>query len=149
MNAIQLLKGEHDKAKRTFEEIQNAGAAERGEIWSKLQPELKVHEQMEETALYGPVARDAGDETLKEWQEEHHDEVADAESLIEEIDGLDPTADEWLDKIEELLEALEHHIEEEEGDIWPRIQQVWDQTRLEQAGEQMAALKREKMPRAA
>jgi len=149
MNAIQLLKGEHDKAKRTFEEIQNAGAAERGEIWSKLQPELKVHEQMEETALYGPVARDARDETLTEWQQEHHEEVADAEALIDEIDGLDPASDEWLDKVEELLEALEHHIEEEEGDIWPRIQQVWDQTKLEQAGEQMAALKREKMPRAA
>ena len=149
MNAIQLLKGEHEKAKSAFEEIQNASPEQRGEIWSKLQPELKVHEQMEETALYGPVAREASDETLQEWQEEHHEEVADAEALIAEIDGLDPTADEWLDKIEELQEALEHHIQEEEGDIWPRIQQVWDQAKLDQAGEQMATLKREKMPRAA
>jgi len=149
MNAIQLLKGEHETAKRTFEEIQNARPEQRGEIWSKLQPELKVHEQMEEMALYGPVAREASDETLQEWQEEHHEEVADAEALIDEIDGLDPTSEEWLDKVEELLEALEHHIEEEEGDIWPRIQRVWDQAKLDQAGDHMATIKREKMPRAA
>ena len=151
MNAIQLLKNEHEKAKQAFEEIQAASASQRAELWAKLEPELKVHEEMEETALYGPVAQEVGseDETLKEWQGHHQEEVAEAEALIQEIGELDPTADEWMETVEELQQALEHHIQEEEEDIWPRIHQVWDDSKLEKAGEQMETLKRQKMPRAA
>jgi hemerythrin-like domain-containing protein len=151
MNAIQLLKNEHEKAKQAFEEIQGASANQRASLWAKLEPELKVHEEMEEAALYGPVAQDLGatDQTLKEWQEHHHEEVTEAEALIQKIDGLDSTTDDWLDRVEELQETLEHHIQEEEGDIWPRIQRAWDQSKLEYAGQQMEILKRQKMSRAA
>jgi hypothetical protein len=151
MNAIQLLKSEHDKAKRAFGEIQAASANQRAELWAKLEPELKLHEQMEEAALYGPVAQEVGltDQALNEWQGHHQDEVTEAEALIREIAGLDPTGEEWMDKLEELQETLEHHIDEEEGDIWPRIQQAWDQSKLEHAGQQMETLKRQNMSRAA
>lgn len=151
MNAIQLLKSEHEKAKQAFEGIQAASANQRAPLWAKLEPELKVHEEMEEVALYGPVGQELGstDQMLKEWHELHHQEVTEAEALIQEIDGLDPTSDDWVKKVEELQEALEHHIEEEEGDIWPRIQQAWDQSKLEYAGQQMETLKRQKMSRAA
>ena len=151
MNAIQLLKNEHEKAKRAFGEIQAASADQRAQLWAKLEPELKVHEEMEETALYGPVAQEVGsrDQKLKEWQEQHHTEVLEAEALIQEIRGLDPTTDEWIEKVEELQEALEHHIEEEEGDIWPRIERAWDQSKLEHAGRQMETLKQQKVSRAA
>jgi iron-sulfur cluster repair protein YtfE (RIC family) len=151
MNAIQLLMSEHEKAKRAFAEIQAATANERAPLWAKLEPELKVHEEMEEIALYGPVAQELGstDQTLKEWHEHHHEEVTEAEALIQEIDRLDSTSDDWVEKVEELQEALEQHIEEEEGDIWPRIQQAWDQSKLESAGQQMEILKRQKMSRAA
>ena len=151
MNAIQFLKNEHEKAKLAFGQMKAASADQRAELWAKLERELKVHEQIEEAALYGPVANEVGsrDEMLKEWQEHHHEEVTEAETLIEEIDGLDAADDDWMEKVEELQEMLEHHIQEEEGDIWPRIQQVWDQSKLEHAGEQMETLKRQKMPRAA
>jgi hemerythrin-like domain-containing protein len=151
MNAIQLLKTEHETAKGMFEEIDAASASQRGELWTKLRPELKVHEEMEESALYGPVAQELGssDETLKDWQEHHHAEVAELEALLQEIEALDPVTDEWIEKIDELRETLEHHIEEEEDDIWPRIERAWDQSKLEQTGRQMEALKREKMPKAA
>ena len=54
-----------------------------------------------------------------------------------------------MEKLEEIVQTLEEHIEEEEGEIWPRIQQVWDQAKLERAGEQMERLKRQKTARAA
>jgi hemerythrin-like domain-containing protein len=151
MNAIQLLKNEHEKAKQAFQDIQGASADQRAELWAKLEPELKVHEEMEEVALYRPVAQAVGDkdQTLRDWQEHHHEEVTEAEDLIEEIGELDPTGDEWIDKVKELKETLEHHIQEEEGDIWPRIERAWDSSELERAGQQMETLKREKMPRAA
>jgi iron-sulfur cluster repair protein YtfE (RIC family) len=151
MNAIQLLKNEHETAKRMFGQIQAARPEQRGELWAKLKPELKVHEQMEEEALYGPVAREVGsrDQTLKDWQEHHQEEVTELEGLIEDIGEFDPTTDQWMERVEELQETLEHHIQEEEGDIWPRIQKAWDQSKLEKAGQQMEALKREKQSRAA
>ena len=92
MNAILLLKNEHEKAKLMLGEIQAASAEQRGRLWAKLEPELKVHEQMEEAALYGPVAEAIGstDQELKEWPEHHHEEVTELEALIQEIGGLDP-----------------------------------------------------------
>jgi hypothetical protein len=151
MNAIQLLKNEHETAKRTLGQILAASADQRAELWAKLEPQLKVHEQIEEAALYGPVAQEVGshDQSLQEWQEHHHEEVTDLEALIHEIGGLDPTDAQWTSKIEELQEMLEDHVQEEEGDIWPRIQQAWDQSKLEGAGEHMETLKRQKRPRAA
>jgi hemerythrin-like domain-containing protein len=150
MDAIQLLKQEHETAKKMFAQIREARGEHRGQLWTKLKPELKVHETMEETALYRPIAQEASaDEQLKDWQEHHHEEVAELESLIQEISESDPTDEEWMEKIEELEETLEHHIEEEEGDIWPRIQEVWDRSKLEQAGQQMEGIKRQHTGRAA
>ena len=85
MNAIQFLKKEHEKAKQTLEQILGAEAEQRGELWAKLEPELKVHEEMEETALYGPVAHEVGsrDQTLNDWQQSHREEVTELEGLIQ------------------------------------------------------------------
>lgn len=151
MDAIQFLKQEHEKAKRAFGEILQASAEQRGQLWKKLQPELKVHEQVEEAGLYGPIAREIGpaNPELNDWEQHHQAEVSEFESLIQEINGLDPTGDEWVEKIEDAQEALEHHIDEEEGTIWPQIQQVWDRSKLEQAGKKMEALHKQKLQQAA
>ncbi len=151
MDAIKMLKQEHDKAKQMFAKIQEASGEERGKLWAALKPELKVHEQIEESGLYGPVAKEAGskDQSLKDWESHHREEVGELESLIDEIGALDPADEDWLDKVDELQDMLEHHIDEEEEDIWPAIQKVWDRTKLEQAGTQMQSLKTQKMQQAA
>ena len=151
MDAIQFLKREHEKAKRAFGEILQASGDQRGQLWKKLQPELKVHEQVEEAGLYGPIAREIGSANpeLNDWEQHHHEEVGEFESLIQEINGLDPAGDEWVEKIEDAEEMLEHHIDEEEGTIWPQIQQVWDRSKLEQAGKQLEALHKQKLQQAA
>src|SRR5438045_1285822 len=146
MNAIQLLKKDHETAEGMFGQIRAASAQQRWALWTKLEPELKVHEQIEESGLYGPVAQEVGskDEKLKEWQQHHHGEVGELESMIKEIGGLDAASEAWMKKVEKLQEMLEHHIQEEEGDIWPRIEKAWDRSRLEQAGQQMETLKHQK-----
>jgi len=143
MDAIQFLKKEHAKAKAMFERIEHAAAGERGQLWSQLRPELEAHEQMEEMHLYGPVALEAGsrDATLVEWEQHHQEEVGQAESMILQLDGLNPSEPAWLAQVKELKSALEHHIQEEEGTIWPKIRQVWNARKLGQAGRQMEAMK--------
>jgi hypothetical protein len=57
MQATQLLKQDHGKAKAGFQAIESAAAGQRGELWRALRPELELHEKMEEMHLYGPAAR--------------------------------------------------------------------------------------------
>ena len=145
MQAILFLKQEHGKAKAAFHEIESAPASQRRALWTKLRPELELHEKMEEQHLYGPAAREVqADRSLAEYQAAHRREVQEAEGLIKEIDRLDPSADSWLATVKKLRDALEQHIRKEEQQIWPKIEQAWDAARLEEAGRQMAAMKPEK-----
>jgi hypothetical protein len=140
MDAITFLKQQHETAKQAFEEIEQASPDERGALWDKLAPELRLHEEIEEEHLYGPVARDAaGDAKLASWPKRHEDEVAEADELMEQIDGSPAEDPEWLALVRRLKSALDKHIQQEEGDIWPRIERVWDRKHLEQAGEAMDA----------
>ena len=141
MQAIQVLKQEHGKAKAAFEEIETASAAGRGALWQKLRPELAAHEKKEETYVYGPAARDAqADQSLKEWEATHHREVQEAEGLIKAIDRLAPTDTKWLEAVKKLRGALEQHIRKEEQEIWPKIEQAWGPARIESAGSHMATM---------
>jgi|SRR5215813_7960485 len=140
MQAIQLLKQEHVKAKAAFQEIETAPATQRAALWAKLRPELEKHEKKEETYLYGPAARDPqADRSLKDWETRHHREVEEAEGLIKTISHLDASDPKWLETVKKLHAALESHIREEEQEIWPKIEKAWGPARLESAGSQMAA----------
>ena len=80
MQATKFLKEEHGKAKAAFQEIEAAPAPQRRALWTKLRPELELHEKMEETHLYGPVAREVQvDRTFADWERAHHQEVQEAE----------------------------------------------------------------------
>lgn len=145
MQAIQFLKQEHGKAKAGFQEIEGAPAGQRRGLWTKLRPELELHEKMEEQHLYGPAAREVhADRSLADYEAEHHREVEEAEGLIKEIDRLDPAGDAWLATVKKLRGALEQHIRTEEQEVWPKIERAWDVPRLEEAGRQMEAMKGKK-----
>ena len=151
VNAIQFLKQEHQKAKAAFGKVLQASPQQRGGLWQGLAPELKLHEEIEDTCLYEPLARDAAskDKELAEWRQRHQAEVAKVGGLLETIHGLRADEAAWLGKVKEVHGALEHHIEEEESTIFPRIGKVWDEGRLERAGAQMAEMKSKHMGRVA
>lgn len=146
MDAIQFLKREHEKAKTKLADLLAARPEARQALWEELSPELELHEQIEDAALYEPLARDAAgtDATLAEWRERHQGEVERAEGLIDEIDDLDAEQDDWLKKVEDLETTLRTHIQQEEEAIFPRIGRIWDSARLERAGTELEALKSRK-----
>ena len=150
MDAIQFLKQEHQKAKSAFEKLLAAAPAKRGALWDELKPELRAHEKIEEQCLYGPIARDgaASDPALSEWvSDRHQDEVHEVEGLIKETASLDPEDGRWLATVRQIKAALENHIRQEEQDIFPRIGQIWDRSRLDEAGREMEQGKSEKAGR--
>jgi iron-sulfur cluster repair protein YtfE (RIC family) len=139
VNAIQFLKQEHQKAKAAFEKVLQASPQLRGQLWQELAPELELHEQMEDACLYEPLSRDAAqsDRELATWRSQHQQEVDKVGGLIEETRSLRPEDAAWLSKVKEIHSSLETHIQEEEGDIFPRVGRVWDENRLERAEAQM------------
>jgi hypothetical protein len=141
MNAIKFLKKQHEEAKAGFEKIEEGSEEQRGQLWDDLSPKLKLHEQMEEKHLYGPVSKDAKEPALASWPERHTAEVHEAEQLIAAITRRSPQESAWLQDVTRLHDALEEHIQEEEDDIWPEIEKVWDQAQLEDAGKKMEAMK--------
>jgi hemerythrin-like domain-containing protein len=141
MDALKLLKEDHDRIKPMHAELKETterAEKTRGELFSRIKQELTVHEIIEEEIFYPtlkqhPKARDIVLEGIEE-----HDVV---DILMGELDGMDPTEETWGPKAKVMAENVEHHIEEEEGEMFQKARQVFDADELTQLGEKMAARK--------
>jgi len=145
MDALSLLKDDHDKVKKMLQELDSTterGVKTRQELFTKVKQELQVHEAIEEEVFY-PALKDhpKTKEIALEGYEEHH--VVDM--VLAEIEGVAFDDETWGAKFTVMKENLEHHIEEEEGEMFNQAKQVFDQDELEQLGESMASRKQELM----
>jgi iron-sulfur cluster repair protein YtfE (RIC family) len=147
MDAIQFLKQEHEKAKAAFGKVLKAAPETRGQLWTKLQPDLEAHEQIEDACLYEPLSRGTTDSTLTDWRKTHQNEVVKVEGLIKAMRKLEPDATAWLTKLKAVHASLEDHIRQEEQDIFPRISKVWDEAKLKQAGTDLKEMKAKQLQR--
>ncbi len=141
MNAISLLKADHDKVKRMLDEGESTterGVKTRTELFGELKAELTIHERIEEEIFYPalkshPKAKDI----VLEGYEEHH--VVD--EIMGELEATDVTDETWGAKFKVMKENIEHHIEEEEGEMFKQARQVFDADELEALGARMLELK--------
>jgi hypothetical protein len=141
MDAISLLKADHDKMRKLLDELETTtarGIKTRTELFATIKGELMVHETIEEEIFYPelkghPKAR----EIVLEGYEEHH--VVDL--LMGELEGLDVDDESWGAKAKAMKENVEHHMEEEEGDMFRKARQVFDRAELEDLGARMEARK--------
>jgi hemerythrin-like domain-containing protein len=148
MDALSLLKEDHDKVKKMLEELDSTterGVKTREELFTKVKQELQVHESIEEEILY-PALKDhpKTKELALEAFEEHHV----VNMVMAEIEGVPFEEETWGAKFTVMKENLEHHIEEEEGEMFKQAKQVFDNDELAQLGERMAARKQELMQQA-
>ncbi len=143
MDAITLLKHDHDKVKKLLAELESTterGIKTRAELFATIKGEMTVHESIEEEIFY-PALMDMAktkDITL-EGYEEHH--VVDL--LMRELEDLPVDDEHWGAKANVMKENIEHHIEEEEDDMFPKTRQVFEEVELKELGERMAARKAE------
>ena len=141
MDAIALLKADHDKVKKLLSELETTterGVKTRAELFSTIKGELTVHEIIEEEIFYPELkAHPKAKDIVLEGYEEHH--VVDL--LMSELEQLDVTDETWGAKAMVMKENIEHHIEEEEGEMFKQARQVFDAAELEDLGERMAARK--------
>lgn len=141
MDALALLKEDHAKVKKMLAEGESTterGVKTRAELFARLKTELEIHERIEEEVLYPalkshPKARDLA----LEGYEEHH--VVDM--ILAELEQTDPSDEHWGAKFKVAKENLEHHIEEEETEMFPKARQAFSRDELEQMAVRMAEIK--------
>ena len=103
--------------------------------------DLEIHTTIEEEVFY-PAIHDLSEEigeTVDEGLQEHH--VADV--LVEEMKALQPGGDEWVAKMTVLIESVEHHIDEEEQELFPSVRSATDTDFREELGGRMDARRAE------
>jgi iron-sulfur cluster repair protein YtfE (RIC family) len=139
MNAIELLKQDHDKVDKLFQQVK-AEQGDMRELFEQIRIELEVHTQIEEQVFY-PYLIENGNEELqditKEGIEEHHQ----AKTLIREIKNLSEESEKLDPKLQVLMEDIEHHVQEEEGEMFPMVVEQFDGDTLEELGQELQEMK--------
>jgi hemerythrin superfamily protein len=140
-DAIALLKQDHREAEALFESYEKAkDNRTKATLAAKICKALSIHMQIEEGLFY-PSARKAtgDDDALDEAVVEH----AGAKQLIAEIEGMKVGDDLYDAKIKVLSEQIEHHVEEEEKELFPEVKKT--DLDLVAIGAKLAARKAELM----
>jgi hemerythrin-like domain-containing protein len=146
-DAIVLLKNDHKQIKRLFREFERAGDGAlkaKGAIVDRILEALTVHTYIENEGMYPTVRQalpDLDDDVLESY-EEHH--VADV--LCMELAAMSPDDEHFTAKVTVLIENVEHHIDEEEDEWFPKVREGLGRKRLQQIGADMERL-RAKAPR--
>ena len=147
MDALQMLKDDHDKVKKMLAEGEattERAVKTRAELFARLREELVIHERIEEEIFYPALKQHPkAKEIVLEGYEEHH--VVD--TIFAELDKTDVTDEQWGAKFKVAKENIEHHIEEEEGEMFAKARQAFDREELETLGRRMQELKELAMAR--
>ena len=141
MDAITMLKTDHDKVKKLLTELESTterGVKTREELFATIKGELTIHEVIEEEIFYPALkSHPKATDIVLEAYEEHH--VVDV--LMGELESLDVSDETWGAKALVMKENIEHHIEEEEGEMFRQARQVFDRQELQELGDRMARRK--------
>ena len=141
MDAIALLKSDHDKVKQLLTRLEDTterAVKTRAELFATIKGELTVHEIIEEEIFYPELkAHPKAEDIVLEGFQEHH--VVDL--LMGELERLDVSDETWGPKAKVMKENIEHHIEEEEGEMFKAARKVFDRSELEDLGQRMAQRK--------
>jgi iron-sulfur cluster repair protein YtfE (RIC family) len=146
MNAFELLKADHQKVADLFDQLEKASGKRQLDILSRIKTELELHTHVEETIFYPAIEkpRETHDLTLEAYEE--HDVV---KRLLKELSGAKTASDEWKAKTKVLRENVEHHVEEEENELFDKSKDVLSNEEIEALGAQMEAEKAKKEGRPA
>ncbi len=149
MNAFTLLKADHKKVAGILEKLDattERGVKTREELFTQLKSELDLHAQIEETILYPALEKaDETHEITLEAYEEHRL----VKQLLKELESMDKSEEQWTARFTVLKENIEHHVEEEEGEMFKKARKVLSEEEAEDLGARLEAAKTEPLKSAA
>ena len=143
MNAIELLKEEHQKITKLIKELETADNQTGTdptdtETFNRFHQTLKMHSRIEEEVFYPMVERFEGAQHLiEESYREHHE----ADHLLERLATMAPKTEEFQLALAELRDSVEYHIEKEEDKIFPMVEKWCKKEELNGMGRRMEEIK--------
>ena len=144
MNAIELLEADHERVKGILAQLSDSterGVKKRTELLAKLEMELTLHTKLEEEILY-PAFKEAGGKEQAIMYHEAKEEHRAVDSLVlPDLKNTDPGSLEFTGRVKVVKELLEHHIEEEEEEMFKQARELMKKDELEALGEQMEIFK--------
>jgi len=138
-DAIALLKEDHRAVEKLFKEFEGAkGDGRKQKLAQRICLELTIHTMTEEEIFYPACDGKVDEDLLKEAYVEHDA----AKVLVAEIEAGEGRDDDFFDaKVQVLSEEIEHHVQEEEKELFPKVRKA--DIDLDVLGQQLAARKRE------
>lgn len=135
MNAIELLKKQHRLVEEIFEKIEKDGA-DKNSLFAQLGDNLAAHATIEESLFYPAAFADQTEDMLREAVEEH----LSVKRIITDMLAVGVDDETFDAKVKVLKEQIEHHVEEEEDELFPKVQKVLGKEDLATLGADMKAL---------
>ncbi len=137
MDAFTLLQNDHAEVSAMFKQLEatdETQAAQRQQIFTQLQQALDIHAHIEETILY-PVLKQAAE--TREITEEAYDEHQEIKDLLAQLAMTPADNEDWTDTLDELKDNVEHHVAEEEGEMFDKAREVLSQQQIDDLGTRM------------
>ena len=135
MDAIKLLKEQHRMVEKLFSQLEEAEGEEKADLFAQLADSFLVHCHIEEELFYPAVFEDRTEDDLREAVEEH----LQAKRIIADMLDMDQEDEQWTAKCAVLKEDIQHHVKEEENELFPQVQKDFTKKRLDELGRQMNA----------
>lgn len=137
-NILSLIEAEHRQVEKLFAEVEKADSNELYECFNEIYKALTLHARSEELVFY-PAMREY--EETAQYIEEAEAEHEEAKILLEEIKSLKPTDSEFKTKIKSLKKAVQHHVQEEESEIFKAISECMSDKQLSALGQEFQKTK--------
>ena len=138
MDAIELLTEQHEEVSKLFkrfEKLDDGAEAERRELFIMIADRLSAHATIEEQFFYPSIKTDKTEDIVREAVEEH----LGVKRIIADLLEMEPSDEQFAAKMKVLQENVEHHVEEEEDELFKMVRKVLDKDQRFALGVQMKA----------
>jgi hemerythrin superfamily protein len=140
MKLWDLLKHDHQEVRNIFSQLEKAkDKARHEELFEKLKAELQLHTKVEEKHFYPALEKHEETKDMAEQATEEHGEV---KRMLTHLSSLVAGGEKFLDLIKELQGSVEHHVKEEETEIFPAAEKAIDKSQLDRIADEIAKEKR-------
>lgn len=134
MDAFNLLKADHRKVEELFSQLESASGQAKMRVFEQIKTELELHTHIEETIFYPALEEPKQTHELTLEAYEEHDVV---KNLLKELSRAKLPTEEWEAQAKVLQENVEHHVEEEENELFKKARVALSKDDIETLGEQM------------
>ena len=141
MDVYQVLMQDHRIVEELFSEIEKSDDREverREQLFARLRKEFEGHSVVEENIFYPSIEELLG---TKEFVEQSFEEHAGIEAILQEISEMRTNKGDWLEKINELKDVVQRHVNREENKMFPAARKELDESRAEELGRQILQMK--------